>query len=69
MELHQKDVAVATVINTILMVVGTGAALAYYLSLSIYASTQGFTLFAGSYIGFIILMYYYYDRRRYGDVR
>lgn len=69
MKVHQKDVAVATVINTILMVVGTGAALAYYLSLSAYASTEGFTVFISGYIGFLSLMYYYYSRRRYKDVR
>ncbi len=69
MGLQQKDIAVATVINTILMVVGTGAALAYYLSLSAYASTQGFTVFVSGYIGFLSLVYYYYSRRRYKDVR
>ena len=69
MEFIQKDGAVATVINTLLMVLGTCAALAYYLSLSAYASTAGFTVFISGDIGFLSLMYYYYSRRRYKDVR
>lgn len=63
MLIHEKDSAIATVITGIITIIGTAAALLYYLSASRYNSTVGFVNLFGGYFIILIFLYHYYDWR------
>ncbi len=64
MQVYERDSAIATTLTAIVTIIGTAAALGYYLSITKYNSPEGFTGLLGGYI-FILVFFFYYLHRRY----
>ncbi len=53
MQIHERYVTIATVIMTVLTIIGTAAALVYYFSLTKYDTTEGLLFLL---VGYTILI-------------
>ena len=63
MLLHERDTAIATVLSTIITILGTGAAFIYYLSISRYPTLIAFINLLGGYALLLLFFYYYFNWR------
>ena len=63
MLVHEKDMAVATMIVTVVTIIGTLAALSYYLAISKYNTTQSFAVLLGGYFTTTIITYNFFNLR------
>ena len=50
MQVHERYTTIATMIVTVLTIIGTAAALGYYLSLTRYSTPKGFFFLLASYL-------------------
>lgn len=63
MQTHERYSTLAAVISVVLTVIGTAAALAYYLSITHYRSVENFFFLLFGYSSVIIVTYHYTNRR------
>ncbi len=60
---YQKDTAISTIITTVVTIIGTAAALSYYIAISKYNTNEYLTFILGSYFVLISTVGYIYNRR------
>ena len=68
MLLHERYSTLGTVITTILTIIGTAAALLYYLSIGKYNTISGFVGLFGGYFSVLLFSYGYFNKRLNKDV-